>query len=218
MGVLAVLLAFFAYSSWDRWLRYDDVSSIQSQWVVEGGTGTVTIDGESIHLTDADAYSYELDTFAKTIVFSFGDLSGSARYRFSADHTQLAFQDGEYGPVGNFFDDLGWGLANLGSMLMGQGQLSPSFGEGSIVLVRSDSALQDQAQESAEGDASSQAQQEQPAADQTSATDGGQDASAEPEVADEQPQTEEQPEESIAEIGKSSGEPGVNAVRLEDLL
>lgn len=218
VGVLVVLLAFFAYSSWDRWLRYDDASSIQSQWVVEGGTGTVTIDGESIHLTDADAYSYELDTFAKTIVFSFGDLSGSARYRFSADHTQIALQDGEYGPVGNFFDDLGWGLANLGSMLMGQGQLSPSFGEGSIVLIRSDSALQDQAQEPAEGDASSQAQQEQPAADQTSAADGGQDASAEPEAENEQPQTEEQPEESIAEIGKSSGEPGVNAVRLEDLL
>lgn len=218
VGVLVVLLAFFAYSSWDRWLRYDDVSSIQSQWVVEGGTGTVTIDGESIHLTDADAYSYEMDTFAKTLVFSFGDLSGSARYRFSADHTRLALQDGEYGPVGNFFDDLGWGLANLGSMLIGQGQLSPSFGEGSIVLVRSDSALQGQVQEPAEGDVSNQAQQEQPAVDQTSADDGGQDASAEPEVAEEQPQTEGQPEESIAEIGKSSGEPGANAVRLEDLL
>lgn len=218
VGVLVVLLAFFAYSSWDRWLRYDDASSIQSQWVVEGGTGTVTIDGESIHLTDADAYSYEMDTFAKTLVFSFGDLSGSARYRFSADHTRLALQDGEYGPVGNFFDDLGWGLANLGSMLIGQGQLSPTFGEGSIVLVRSDSALQDQVQEPVEGDAPSQTQQEQPAVDQAPVDDGGQDASAEPEVAEEQPPAEEQPEESIAEIGKSSGEPGANAVRLEDLL
>ena len=85
-------------------------------------------------------------------------------------------------------------------------------------MVRSDSALQDQVQEPVEGDAPSQTQQEQPAVDQAPVDDGGQDASAEPEVAEEQPPAEEQPEESIAEIGKSSGEPGANAVRLEDLL
>lgn len=81
--------------SWGRWLRYDDAADFQGAWYANGTTSLVTVDGQEIHLTSDVAYGYTLDTGAKTITFTFGDLQGQGRYRFSADRSELVITDGD---------------------------------------------------------------------------------------------------------------------------
>lgn len=83
--IAALLLVTTALLSWNHWLRFDDKADIQGTWVVEGTQANVTIDATSLKLTDDVSYAYELDTFNKTISFSYEQLSGSASYAFSPE-------------------------------------------------------------------------------------------------------------------------------------
>lgn len=89
-AVLVVLSAF----SWDRWFRFDDAADIQGNWQASGQAAVVVIDGRQMHLTDEVAYDYTLDTWAKTIDFSFGKLAGTGTYRFSDDRRTLTIIEG----------------------------------------------------------------------------------------------------------------------------
>lgn len=133
---MALAVAAAAVFSWDRWLRFDDAADLQGEWVAEGSDTVILIDGSSIHLTDAEAYDYAIDAGAKTLSLSFGDLSGQARYRFSTDRNQLAIQDGSFDAFGTALDDIAWAWGCLAGAISGQPVSTPSFGEGSLVLVR----------------------------------------------------------------------------------
>lgn len=85
---------------WNAYLRYDDAADICGEWQVADGSMTVVIDDSSIKMPDALEYSYELDTWEKTVSFSFDDLSGGGSYRFSADRKGLAIEEGEGGKEG----------------------------------------------------------------------------------------------------------------------
>ena len=91
-SVLLVVLLIVGGFSWDRWLRYDDAAEFQGEWQTHGTTAVVVIDGETIKLTEDVSWSYTLDTDAKTISYTFGNMEGSGRYRFSLDQLVRAIQ------------------------------------------------------------------------------------------------------------------------------
>ena len=137
LGVLAVLLVAAAGFSWDRWLRYDDARELQGEWQVDGTTRVVVIDGASIKLTDDVAYAYTIDPAAKTIEFTFGNMEGSGRYRFSADRSQLVVTEGSsYSALSTLFEDVGWMWDGLVRFVQGQAPAQPEAGEGITVLAR----------------------------------------------------------------------------------
>lgn len=103
--VVAVILGAF---SWDRWFRYDDNEGVQGEWKASGQTAVAVIDGEQIHLTDEVAYDYTLNTWDKTIEFSFGKLSNSGTYQFSEDRKTLVITEGgKTDLVGDFLKKFG---------------------------------------------------------------------------------------------------------------
>lgn len=89
--IVAVSGALF----WNAYLRYDDAADIQGEWQVADGSMTLVIDGESIRMPDSLAYAYTLDTWKKTLSFTFDDLKGSGAYRFSEDRRAIVIKEGE---------------------------------------------------------------------------------------------------------------------------
>ena len=94
--ILLLLAAVVAAGlfAWDRWFRYDDTRDFQGDWVSAGTAAAVYVDGKTIELTPEIHYAYQLDTWQKTITYTFGDLKGSGIYRFSADRTKLVIIEG----------------------------------------------------------------------------------------------------------------------------
>ena len=96
-GLVVLVIAAVALGvSWARWWRFDDTQDIQGQWFSANTTGTavVNVDGETIRLASDVAYSYTLDTTAKTIQYDFGPMHGQGRYWFSDDRSTLVIADG----------------------------------------------------------------------------------------------------------------------------
>lgn len=123
--------------SWYRWFLYDDTTEFQGTWQLADSAKVVPIDGATIELTDDVAYSYTLDTVAKTINFSFGNKSGGGRYRFSTDRSQLVITEGEtYSVVSTLLDDIAWMWDELVRSTQGLGPVKPVTGEGVTILQR----------------------------------------------------------------------------------
>lgn len=135
--LLAVVLLVVGGFSWDRWLRYDDASEFQGSWQTHGTTAVVVIDGQSIKLTEDVTWTYTLDTDAKTIAFTFGNMEGSGRYRFSLDRSQLVITDGSgYTWFSTLADDIAWQFDQLMRTIQGQPQEEPPSGDHATVLDR----------------------------------------------------------------------------------
>lgn len=134
---IAVVVVTVGSFSWGRWLRYDDAADFQGAWYANGTTSLVTVDGQEIHLTSDVAYGYALDTGAKTITFTFGDLQGQGRYRFSADRSELVITDGDgFSFWGNLFSDIGWQFGQLITGLQGKEAPREEAVDGVTVLDR----------------------------------------------------------------------------------
>lgn len=134
---IAVVVVTVGSFSWNRWLRYDDAADFQGAWYANGTTSLVTVDGQEIHLTSDVAYGYTLDTGAKTITFTFGDLQGQGRYRFSADRSELVITDGDgFSFWGNLFSDIGWQFGQLITGLQGKEAPREEAVDGVTVLDR----------------------------------------------------------------------------------
>lgn len=92
--VVAVVLAVgTGLLSWNQWFRYDDAADIQGTWTIDGSTATITVTDSEIKMNDEVSYSYSLDTFNKTISFSFGKYTGSGSYAFSPERTTLVITE-----------------------------------------------------------------------------------------------------------------------------
>ena len=89
----AVLLVATAALAWNHWLRYDDAADIQGSWKIDGSEQVITITSDQIALTPEVSYSYALDTFAKTIDFTFEQYGGSGSYAFSPERTTLVITE-----------------------------------------------------------------------------------------------------------------------------
>lgn len=137
IAVVLVLVVGTVFGFWMlRWGLYDDASSIQGAWRVQGTDTTITITDKEIVLTDEVAYDYVLDPGAKTLSFTFGGLSGNGRYRFSLDHSQLAIDDGEFDWFSTLVADIPWTVEAVSSKLVGDPEKSPRFGAGDMALER----------------------------------------------------------------------------------
>lgn len=137
LAVLAIIVVVVSVFSWGRWLRYDDAADFQGMWYANGTTSIVTVDGEKIHLTDDVAYNYTLDTGAKTITFTFGQMEGHGRYRFSVDRSELVITDGnDFSFWGNLFSDIAWQLDQAIRSMQGQEIEREAVVDGVTVLDR----------------------------------------------------------------------------------
>ena len=136
-AVLAIVLATVGLLSWDRWFRFDDAAEIQGEWQVHGSTGVVVIDGQSIKLTEDVTWSYTMDAGSKTLSYTFGNMEGQGRYRFSLDRNQLVIMDGSgYTWLSTLLDDLSWMADQSLRTLQGQGPEEVAASDGVIVVDR----------------------------------------------------------------------------------
>lgn len=157
--VVAFVLVVAAAFSWQRWLRFDDAQDFQGAWYAADalseagalgagdaaqGAGAaqevdtlraVSISADAIQLTDDVAYSYHLDSWSKTLSFSFGKYVGSGSYQFSLDRRILVIKDGSYSWFSTLNDDVVWMLQNLLAAIQ-DGQPPLPSGDNVIVLVR----------------------------------------------------------------------------------
>lgn len=94
LGILAaILLVVTLLLAWNTWFRFNDNADIQGSWYVDGTDKTITITDSQIVLTDSVAYNYTLDTFNKTITFTFSNLQGSGSYAFSPERDTLVITE-----------------------------------------------------------------------------------------------------------------------------
>lgn len=107
--ILALVCVYLLGFGWNQWMRGDDEIDIQGVWQIAGTENTITITQDYIQLTPDVKYPYTIDTAGKTITFSFAELSGVGRYRFSIDRNQLAIIEGpNFSSIGNTFGDIFW--------------------------------------------------------------------------------------------------------------
>ena len=137
LAVVVFVAAVVGLFSWDRWLRYDDTKDITGIWFVVGSDGAVAIDDQVIALTADVSYRYTLDTFAKTISFSFGDLKGTGHYRFSADRSRLVIFEGDANWwIIALFEDVGAAAQEMWLSLQGQSISATHAADGVTSLSR----------------------------------------------------------------------------------
>lgn len=91
--VIFLLVIGTGLLAWNQWFRYDDTADIQGTWVIDGSSQSITINETDIVMTDDVSYPYTLDTFQKTISFSFKQYSGSGSYAFSPERTTLVITE-----------------------------------------------------------------------------------------------------------------------------
>lgn len=91
--VILLLVIGTGLLAWNQWFRYDDTADIQGTWVIDGSSQSITINETDIVMTDDVLYPYTLDTFQKTISFSFKQYSGSGSYAFSPERTTLVITE-----------------------------------------------------------------------------------------------------------------------------
>ncbi|MBQ9001287.1 MAG: hypothetical protein IJ087_05480 [Eggerthellaceae bacterium] len=130
--LVGALVALFA---WDRWYRYDDAADFQGKWYPAGATSAVEISADKLSFDAETAYDYTLDTDAKTITYSLGNLRGHGRYWFANDRTALVIVDDGYTANYTLLDDVGRALANLADKISGNAPALPT-GDGYTVFTR----------------------------------------------------------------------------------
>lgn len=91
--LIVVLVVATGVLAWNQWFRYDDAADLQGTWTVQGTDVAITITDTDMVMTSEVSYPYTMDTFAKTIQFSFQDYSGSGSYAFSSDRTTFVITE-----------------------------------------------------------------------------------------------------------------------------
>lgn len=91
--ILVVALAGGGFLVWDYLFRYDDAKDIQGQWKIEGSNASIVITDSEIRLTDSVNFAYELNTFEKTITYTYANFSGEGNYVFSPERDVLTLTD-----------------------------------------------------------------------------------------------------------------------------
>ena len=91
--VLVAALAAGAFLVWDYLFRYDDAADFQGQWKIEGSNASIVITEDEIRLTDSVSFTYELNTFEKTIKYEFANYEGEGMYVFSPERDVLTLTD-----------------------------------------------------------------------------------------------------------------------------
>lgn len=131
--ILGALAAFALF----RWSVYDDAQDLKGAWELHDQGNTITITDDKIVLTDDVAYDYVVDPDTKTLYFTFGNLNGTAHYRFSLDRKELAIGDGERGWLESTGEDAAWLIRALAAQVAEGTALSPANHEkGELVFSK----------------------------------------------------------------------------------
>ena len=200
-GLVVLVIAAVALGvSWARWWRFDDTQDIQGQWFSANTTGTaiVNVDGETIRLASDVAYSYTLDTTAKTIQYDFGPMHGQGRYWFSDDRSTLVIADGtDFTTVSTLLEDIAlWWKGLFASITGAEKPVLQS--DSSIFLTRTDpsSAKASEAEASANAGMGAGAE-----SDAQKVTEAQQKAQQEQQERQAQLATQKQEEQALNEAG-----------------
>lgn len=90
---LVAALAGGGFLVWDYLFRYDDAKDFQGQWKIEGTNSSIVITDSEIRLTDSVSFGYELNTFEKTLTYSYASFTGEGSYVFSPERDVLTITD-----------------------------------------------------------------------------------------------------------------------------
>lgn len=229
-AAVLVLAALTGTYSWDRWWRHDDATDFIGEWRIHNSQATILIDGQRMVLADDAAFSYTLDTKAKTIHLTLGTMEGGGRYRFSPDRTQLVIEDGEYGSwLANAFHDVPWVLSHVANALFGMELADPESDSVSVLdrpeaVAGGDGSAEGHDAES--GDATTETEAGGDGMDAPAEDGGGADSSGEGDASGQDASGDESAEGDAAATGKqdteftggtSSGKAGSNAVTIDEL-
>lgn len=91
--ILLVVLVGGGLLVWNYLFRYDDKQDFQGQWKIEGTNASIVITDSEIKLTDSVSFGYELDTFAKTIKYTYVNYANEGSYVFSSERDVLTITD-----------------------------------------------------------------------------------------------------------------------------
>ncbi len=91
--ILLVVLVGGGLLVWNYLFRYDDKQDFQGQWKIEGTNASIVITDSEIKLTDSVSFGYELDTFAKTIKYTYVNYVNEGSYVFSPERDVLTITD-----------------------------------------------------------------------------------------------------------------------------
>ena len=91
--ILLVVLIGGGLLVWNYLFRYDDKQDFQGQWKIEGTNASIVITDSEIKLTDSVSFGYELDTFAKTIKYTYVNYANEGSYVFSPERDVLTITD-----------------------------------------------------------------------------------------------------------------------------
>ena len=135
--VLVILIAACAAFSWVRWWRVDDAADLQGVWRIDNSDKTITITDSTMILNRDTTYTYQMDTFSKTITFNLQDLQGQGRYRFTEDRQAVAILDGgDCSWFATLVADTGWQLSRWWADLTHGERPLLAEGEGLTKLFR----------------------------------------------------------------------------------
>lgn len=161
-GVFVALVVVCIAFSFDRWYAHDDAQDIQGTWYIYGTDVSIPISQDVIELSDDAEYRYTIDTQAKTITYSIGNLSGTSHYRFSNDRSCVALiEDGKKVFTATLLDDVSWWFSSLGTALSGNVVLPGPLQSNVVMLTRvpyTEQVAQQQSQGADEGDANPNAE------------------------------------------------------------
>lgn len=200
-GLVVLVIAAVALGvSWARWWRFDDTQDIQGQWFSANtrGTAIVNVDGETIRLASDVAYSYTLDTTAKTIQYDFGPMHGQGRYWFSDDRSTLVIADGtDFTTASTLLEDIALWWKGLFAFITGA-EKPVLQSDSSICLTRTDlsSAKASEAEASANAGMGAGAE-----SDAQKVTEAQQKAQQEQQERQAQLATQKQEEQALNEAG-----------------
>lgn len=93
--LITALIVGMGFFSWNRWFRYSDQLDFQGTWELQDSQYSLTINGSTLELNKDTSLNYVLNTFEKSISFSFGKDSAQALYEFSQDRNTLTIAEGK---------------------------------------------------------------------------------------------------------------------------
>lgn len=140
----------------DRWCTHDDAHDIQGTWYIYGTNVSIPIGESTMGISQDAVYDYTIDTKAKTVTYSIGNLSGTSHYRFSPDRTKIALiEDGKRVFTATLLDDISWWASNVGNFISGVDVL-PGPLESDVVMLTREANSPDEERAASEEDATSE--------------------------------------------------------------
>lgn len=135
--LLVVVVALVTYASLSRWVFVDDVTDIKGSWHLSAEPVSVVISDTEMNLADEVSYTYTMDTQAKVINETLGNMKGAARYRFSEDRNSVAiFDDSSSDWLNNAMIDLRWYVDCAFAKVFGGESPDLLGGESGIIMYR----------------------------------------------------------------------------------